>query len=65
MKRKAAGGKLNILHENIEVMANGAILDNSLLLNQIRVPAKIKRQFTIARDYHEQARSVDRLSSKK
>jgi len=41
LKRKNKTGKLTILQNKIEVIHNGAVLNNNELLNQIKVPEKI------------------------
>lgn len=51
MRKK--GKKLTNLHYGIEVIRDGNVLSNEQLLKQIRVPEKIQRKFTIARDYEE------------
>lgn len=58
-------GKLTILENKIEVIRDGNVLNNDQLIKQIRVPDKIQRKFTIARDYEEQTRSCERLAVKK
>ena len=63
--RKGKAGKLTILENKIEVIRDGNVLNNQELFNQIRVPEKIQRKFTIARDYDEQTRSCERLAAKK
>ena len=51
MRKK--GKKLTNLTYGIEIIRDGNVLSNEQLLKQIRVPDKIHRRFTIARDYDE------------
>ena len=50
---KSRGNKLTILQTGIQVIKDGNVLDNDQLLQKIRVPEKITRKFTVARDFAE------------
>ena len=63
LKKQKGGGRLTILEKKgIEVVRDGKVLSNDELLNRIKVPERIQRKFTIARDYDEQTRSCERLT---
>ena len=55
MKKSGRGdGKLKILENNgLMVIRDGQVMNNEQLLDKIKVPEKIQRKFTIARDYAE------------
>ena len=45
-------------------MRDGKILSNQKLFDGLKVPEKTQRRFTIARDYHEQTKSSERLTAR-
>ena len=66
LKKRKAEAKLSILEQSgIMVIREGQVLNNDQLSEKIRVPEKIQRKFTIARDYAEQNKSSERLANSK